>query len=143
MCSSRSSQLDLSRLCNDKNWVTMFASHGPHWVEIFLCIPNILCLDGIESCSNKKIKGFQREKFLELANSWSDLQSQTKSPTKWRIYTYTWATIIAVHNVSRRTGTGPSIRGSMTMMLTAQRGTSPDTWPMQIQGQWIIYTLQY
>ena len=47
----------------------MFASHDPHWVEIFLCIPNILCLDGIESCSNKKIKRFQREKFLELANS--------------------------------------------------------------------------
>lgn len=63
-----------------------------------------------------------KSRLILLGKTWCEVNE---------IYTYTWTTIVAVDNVSRRTRTDPSIRRSMTTMLTAQRGTSPDTWPMQ------------
>lgn len=59
------------------------------------------------------------------------------------IYTYTRPTVVAADSVSGRTRTSPSIWGSMTTMLTAQRGTSPDTWPLDKPHQWNTILLKF
>ncbi len=43
-------------------------------------------------------------------------------------FTNAWAAVVSADQVSRRTGAGSSVRRGVTVILTAQRCTAPDTW---------------